>query len=179
MDAEAALVGWNTRHAYSRKERNPSQSIDEVISVAIGNESNLKERLENLITLDYDAIAAYQAAIDRLNDASSKEKLAEFMADHQQHTQNLGAHLRELGHEPPTEGDMMSLLTKGKVLIAGLIGDKTILQAMKSNEDDTNGAYERAVAQGDTSADVRATLEQNLADERRHREWIEQRIKEL
>ncbi len=149
------------------------------MATMVGKESNLNERLENLITLDYDAIAAYQAAIERLEDATSKEKLAEFMADHQQHTQNLGAHLRDMGHEPPTEGDMKSLLTKGKVVMAGLIGDKTILQAMKTNEDDTNTAYERAAEHEDTPADVKATLDQNLADERRHREWIEQRIGQL
>jgi hypothetical protein len=54
------------------------------------------------------------------------------------------------------------MLTQGKVLIAGLMGDKTILQAMKSNEEDTNTAYARAVEHEDTPAQVKATLEQNL-----------------
>ena len=40
---------------------------------------------------------------------------------------------------------MKALLTKGKVVIAGLMGDEAILQAMRTNEADTNTAYERAV----------------------------------
>jgi uncharacterized protein (TIGR02284 family) len=149
------------------------------MATTVGTEGTLQERLENLITLDHDAIAAYESAIERLDDASSKEKLAEFMADHQEHTRNLGAHLQEMGHEVPAEGSMKSMLTQGKVLIAGLMGDKAILQAMKSNEEDTNTAYGRAVEHEDTPAQVKATLEQNLADERRHHAWIEERIGQL
>jgi hypothetical protein len=33
--------------------------------------------------------------------------------------------------------------------VAGLMRDKAILQAMKTNEDDTNTAYERAVKHDD------------------------------
>ena len=50
-----------------------------------------------------------------------------------------------MGRTPPKEGDMKALLTKGKVVIAGLMGDEAILQAMRTNEADTNTAYERAV----------------------------------
>jgi uncharacterized protein (TIGR02284 family) len=149
------------------------------MATTVGNESNLNERLANLVRLDHDAIAAYESAIERLDDASSKEKLAELMADHQEHTGNLGAHLQAMGHEVPAAGSMKSMLTQGKVLIAGLMGDKTILQAMKSNEEDTNTAYGRAVEHEDTPAQVKATLEQNLADERRHHAWIEERIGQL
>jgi rubrerythrin len=59
------------------------------------------------------------------------------------------------------------------------MGDKAILQAMKSNEEDTNTAYGRAVEHEDTPAQVKATLEQNLADERRHHAWIEERIGQM
>jgi rubrerythrin len=96
------------------------------MATTVGNESNLNERLANLVRLDHDAIAAYESAIERLDDASSKEKLAELMADHQEHTGNLGAHLQAMGHEVPAAGSMKSMLTQGKVLIAGLMGDKTI-----------------------------------------------------
>jgi hypothetical protein len=45
-----------------------------------------------------------------------------------------------MGRTPPKEGDMKALLTKGKVVIAGLMGDAAILQAMRTNEADTNTA---------------------------------------
>jgi uncharacterized protein (TIGR02284 family) len=149
------------------------------MATTVGNESALSERLHNLIELDYDAISAYESAIDRIDDAESKERLAEFMADHQKHTRNLSEHLTAMGETPPTEGDVKGILTQGKVFVAGLMGDKAILKAMKTNEDDTNAAYEHALAHEDTDASVKQTLQSNLEDERRHREWIERRISEL
>jgi hypothetical protein len=47
---------------------------------------------------------------------------------------------------------------------------------MKSNEDDTNRTYERALSRPAVPAHVREVLERNLQDERRHRAWLEQRI---
>lgn len=145
----------------------------------VGKENTLSERLSNLIKLDYDAIDAYREAIDRIDDAESKQELAKFMADHQRHTEELSAHLKTMGETPPTEGDAKSMLTKGKVMFADIAGDKALLKAMKTNEDDTNTAYERAVEQADSPAELKTLLERNLADERRHREWIETRAEAL
>jgi uncharacterized protein (TIGR02284 family) len=145
----------------------------------VGNEDTLAKRLNNLIELDYDAIGAYESAIERIDDTQSKDHLAEFLADHHKHTENLGEHLRAMGETVPTKGDAKGMLTKGKVVMADLLGDKAILQAMKSNEDDTNTAYEQAMAHDDMSAELKQTVQSNLEDERRHRQWIEQRISEL
>jgi len=49
---------------------------------------------------------------------------------------------------------------------------------MKSNEDDTNEAYERAVAREGLPSRLQQILQQNLQDERRHRAWIEARLAE-
>jgi len=143
------------------------------------SEETLSKQIHNLIALDFDAIEAYQAALERLDDNESKTRLAGFKADHERHTEALGAHLSAMGETPPTKGDLKSLLTKGKVVIAGLAGDKAILQAMKSNEEDTVGAYAEATAQAGFPAALAQTLDENLADEKRHREWIERRIDQL
>ena len=66
---------------------------------------------------------------------------------------------------------MKALLTKGKVVIARLMGDEAILQ-VRTNEADTNTAYERAVNFKDLQANTRGVLQYGLADERRHCEWI-------
>lgn len=141
-----------------------------------GNETVFLETLNNLIELDFDAVEAYQAAIDRLDDVTAKEQLRQFMGDHQRHTRDLSEIVRELGGTPPTQGDFKRFLTKGKVVIAELAGDKGILQAMKSNEDDTNTAYERALKRNDVQPRAQDVLQRNLEDERRHRAWIEERL---
>lgn len=145
----------------------------------IGKEDKAEDLLKNLISLDYDAAEAYQAAVSRLQDAACKQNLENFRQDHIRHTQNLGKFLIQLGKTPPTGPDAKMFLTKGKVVMADLFGDKAILTAMKTNEDDTNTAYERAVNHKDITIEMRQILQENLQDERRHREWIENKIKEL
>ncbi len=146
------------------------------MATMVGTQQDLNELLEKLIELDFDAIAAYDAAIARISNETIKARLADFKADHLRHTRDLGKVLQESGRRPPTEADAKAVLTKGKVVIAGLGGDEAVLRAMKSNEDDTNTAYERAVQNPSAPASVRELFRSALADERRHREYIEQQL---
>jgi uncharacterized protein (TIGR02284 family) len=132
--------------------------------------------LNNLIELDFDAIEAYEAAITRLSNPHDQDSLRGFMSDHQRHTQDLADVVRELGEKPKTGTDFKHVLTKGKVVLAGLMGDTAILWAMRSNEDDTNKAYEKATEEPGLPARIRDILERNLNDERRHRAWLVQRL---
>ena len=137
------------------------------------------EELQQLITLDYDAIEAYDEAIKRIDDPVSKGKLAEFREDHFRHTETLGAILRQWGEEVPDGPDVKHLVTEGKVKIADLFGDKAILHAMQLNEKVTNDAYEEALKLDDLDAASHDAIKANFEDEQRHKAWIEQRIDQL
>ena len=134
--------------------------------------------LNDLLQLDHDAILAYEAAIERLEDPTCQAKLGEFMSDHQRHTRELSERIQLLGGTPKDKPDAKQILTKGKVMLANLSGDEAILKAMRSNEDQTNAMYEKAVRRKDLhqTGDIRSVLERNLGDERRHRAWIVQEI---
>ena len=149
------------------------------MATTVGTESTLEDLLEDLVQLDYDAADAYQAAIDRLDEARFRDRLREFKGDHLRHIDEISAILQRMGRTPPKEGDMKSYLTQGKVMIGSLMGDKAILQAMKTNEADTNTAYERAVGFRGLDATTQQTLQRGLEDERRHCEWILQELKTL
>lgn len=149
------------------------------MATLIGNEVSFVETLMDLVELDFDAVAAYEAAVNRLNDPVVKDQLGQFMSDHQRHIQELSVIVRELGQVPPTSSDVKAVLTQGKVVIGGLVGDKGILSAMRSNEDDTNQAYEQALKRNDILPRAEGILKQNLADERRHRAWIEERLSRM
>ncbi|AKT38594.1 PA2169 family four-helix-bundle protein [Chondromyces crocatus] len=148
------------------------------MATMIGSEATLIELLNDLIELDFDAIEAYKAAISRVDNLNDRAQLASFLEDHQRHVDDLSPFVRELGGEPAKEGDLKQVLTKGKVVLGGLIGDRVVLAAMKTNEDDTNTAYERALKRNDVPMRMRVVFERNLADERRHREWLVKRIGE-
>lgn len=137
------------------------------------------DQLNDLIALDFDAAAAYESAISRLNDAQVKSRLQAFKGDHDRHIRELSDLCRTYGGEPRKKGDMMQLLTQGQVVIRSLTGDKGILQAMKSNEDQTNSYYEQALQKEGLPADVRTLLEKNLGDERRHRAWIIEQLNRM
>ena len=141
-----------------------------------GKEVDVTKMLCDLIELDYDAIEAYQAAIDRLEDFMVQQQMRAFMADHERHVRDLSDIVEGTGGSAPTKGDFKRVLTKGKVVIGQVVGDRGILMAMKSNEDDTNQAYEQAVRRHDLPPETRDLLQRNLADERRHRAWIEDRL---
>jgi uncharacterized protein (TIGR02284 family) len=142
----------------------------------VGSEKDIVSLLNDLIALDYDAIEAYEAAIARLSDQRDKDQLRQFMGDHQRHTVDLSDLVSKYGAQPVGRADIKRVLTKGKVVLAGLAGDKAIFNAMKSNEDDTNTAYERAVAKQGVPEGIREVLSRNLSDERRHRQWMTDRL---
>lgn len=54
------------------------------------------------------------------------------------------------------------------------MGDNAILLAMRSNEGDTNDAYERTCRRNDVWPDAEAILNRGWMDEKRHKTWIEE-----
>jgi uncharacterized protein (TIGR02284 family) len=142
------------------------------MATTIGTERECLDALNNLIALDFDAIEAYEAAINRLQNATYREHLRTFRDDHERHTRDLSALVREFGATPTAQASMKSLLTQGRVVLGNIMGDKGILQAMAANEEESNKAYEQAVQRDDLSPRMREVLQQNLADERRHRAWM-------
>jgi uncharacterized protein (TIGR02284 family) len=135
--------------------------------------------IKQLVKLDYDAIEAYDEAIDRLDDAEIKAALKDFRGDHARHTENLGAILRQHGEEVPDGPDAKQMLTKGKVVIADLAGDKAVLRAMKANEKITVEAYEKALRLDRLDAAARQAIEGNYDDEKRHKSWIDERLERM
>ncbi|MCB2427460.1 PA2169 family four-helix-bundle protein [Methylophaga pinxianii] len=136
------------------------------------------KKLNNLIEIDYDAIAAYKAAIERLEDKQLKQQLVTFMEDHKNHVTALTESVRLSGGNPADSGDMKKILTKGKVVIAELGGDDAILKAMKMNEEVTNKSYE-AMVDEPFPGTIKLILQNGLADERRHRAWLDATIEQI
>lgn len=140
----------------------------------VGTGSDLKTLIENFIILEHDAIAAYKATIERLEDATHRQRITEFLGDHERHLRELTDLARQHGAPVPSEGDMKEILTTGKVKIAGLMGgDGAVLKAMGSNENDTITAYENGSKNTAIPAEARPLFERALADERRHKSYMD------
>ncbi|CAN7685554.1 DUF892 family protein [Rhizobium sp. LjRoot30] len=138
----------------------------------VGNEGSIEKLVKDLLYVEHDAIAAYDSCIERLDDKTLSAKVAEFKQDHLQHVATLTEMARELGIDAPTEGNMKQMLTTGKIALADLMGDSAILKAMKTNEDDTVTAYERASRHEDAIPESKAFFMKARQDEERHRAWM-------
>ncbi len=140
----------------------------------VGTQSNFVDAIKDLIELEYDAVEAYEAALNRLEAIEYKEKLSQFESDHNRHIQALTRLLENHNEQAPTGPSLAKQwITKGKVVLANLGGDHAILNAMNSNETDTNTAYERMQARDDKWQDAVEIIRQALEDERRHKAWFE------
>lgn len=146
------------------------------MATRVGTQEQFVDALYELCELDYDAVEAYQAAINRLDNNQYKNQLQQFKADHERHIREIKNLLKQHNAEFPEGPSSKQLLAQGKVVLANLFGDDAILKAMLSNEEDTNTAYERLNSRTDEWEDAKDILRRGLEDERRHKQWIEQTL---
>ena len=141
--------------------------------MAIGKKGNMPDLIEELASLERDAVAAYDAAIARLDGAEHKAKVAEFKEDHLRHLDELQSLAEKHGGRFPLDPGAMSKLTTGKVAIADMMGgDGAILKAMGANEAATITAYSNARANGAVPEEDRSIFERAHEDEERHKAWM-------
>lgn len=141
--------------------------------------------LNELIELDREAVAAYEAAIDRMRDVDDKEKLRAFAADHGRHFRGLASLLDSMGaatrdsRPTPSVSDLDRSVDDDDLVgrpIDRMFGDDAILRALRRPIDENVAAFERAARRKDLPSNVRRVLDAIVADERRHRAWLEQRL---
>lgn len=144
------------------------------MATKVGMQSDLVRALQDLIELDYDAVEAYEAAINRIDNGEYKAKLNEFKEDHRRHIREIGMVLKNHNQDVPSGPSLgKQWLTKGKVVLGNIVGDSGIISAMRSNEIDTNTAYERMVKRSDLWEDIVEILRHGYEDEKRHKAWLD------
>lgn len=153
--------------------RNEQQKEEEIMVTKVGLQQDIFDALKDLIELDLDAIEAYDAALNRLEDSSYKTTMSGFKDDHHRHVKEFSDYLIKHKHHPPQSGDLKKILTQGKVIISELFGDNAIIGAMKSNEVDTKTAYKRMLTYEGIDDDLNEILQRGFNDERRHLAWME------
>ena len=132
----------------------------------------MARRLKSLAQLDMDAVYAYEKAIGQIDAEAIREQLSLFRDDHNRHVRELSDKIRELGETPPdTSRDLKGLLIEGLTVVQSLLGTSGALIAMQNNEILTNARYKEAGSL-DFRPDIRAVIERNYEDEKRHLQYI-------
>ncbi len=146
------------------------------MAVMTGPTKNAAELLNALLELEYDALPAYDAALNHLDKAQDRRQIEAFLTTHHRHVAELSELVIERRVEPTVRGDFRRILEKGKVALGAIAGEQGVLVAMKSNADDLVTAYQRALTDETLSERERRAIERWLADERWHSAWLENRL---
>lgn len=144
----------------------------------VGVQNSFSNALKDLLELEYDAAGAYELAIEKLQTEKYRDKMTEFLHDHNRHIGYLINFLKSKNISYPTGGDIIkSRLTKLKVELGSFTSsDVNILRAMFDNEKDTNVAYERMVNHLAKTNDIADFLANAFIDEKKHKLWLETAI---
>jgi uncharacterized protein (TIGR02284 family) len=132
----------------------------------------------DLIRFDYDAIGAYDEAIQALHEEVVRGPLTQFRADHQRHVVDLSAIVKRLGGDPPQHPGVRGVLRKTLTKMAGLLGAESVLRAMISNEEMVNKQYAKRAELTLFPDEVIQVIKKNFADEQRHLAWMQQALRE-
>ena len=144
----------------------------------MGDENTHEDLVVELLELEHDSLAAYDTAIERLEDGTFVASMRAFRADHERRLVLLEEVAASLGLKVP-DGSLKSVLMSGKVVLAGLSGDRAILSAMGMNEAYAAKVYERASGSARASEATRGLSREAGADGRRHRVWISRTVAAL
>jgi uncharacterized protein (TIGR02284 family) len=134
--------------------------------------------LNDLLQLDYDAVAAYAVALKELDDPGYQDAVRQFKADHERHIEELTELVRKYGGVPmpmPHLSGVFKLAVQGAVAAAK---DAAVITAFKSNEVQSRDKYRRAISRQHPS-DVQDVLIRAARDEQRHFEWAMRTLGEL
>jgi hypothetical protein len=101
--------------------------------------------LNELIAFGLDVIAAYEAAIDRIDDREARQCLVALEQGHRRQLDELTACVSLLGGQPRVMGDAKMLVTQARVLFATLRGEREIIDALRVHERTTIKRYDQAV----------------------------------
>jgi uncharacterized protein (TIGR02284 family) len=142
--------------------------------MALSNDRIIDE-LNDLIRFDYDAVGAYDEAIDSIKEIAIRDQLVRFRGDHERHIRDLSERVRKLGRQPPERPGVRGVVRKTLTKVAGLVGTEATLRAMRSNEEVLNKQYAARVNL-EFPPDLLQLIQRNYSDEQRHLAYIEQAL---
>jgi hypothetical protein len=134
--------------------------------------------LNDLLQLDYDAVAAYTLALKELDAPAYQDAVRRFKSDHERHIDELTDLVRQYGGVPlpmPHLSGVFKLAVQGSVAVAN---DAAVITAFKANEVQSRDKYRRAVSR-QHPADVQGVLIRAARDEQRHFDWVMRTLAEL
>lgn len=140
------------------------------------NKEMLK-KLRKLHQLDFDAVKAYEEAIERISNPRIKQQLTEYKNEHIEHLERLEQLIVAKGDKKPErKRDLKGILIEGMTLLRSAMGDEQALKAMKQNEEVTNKKYSEALKDFHSDKEAMKVINRHYADEKKHLAFIKEAL---
>lgn len=129
--------------------------------------------LNDLLQLDHDAVAAYDVAIDKLEDRDHADQIAGYRRDHERHIRELNDLVARLGGTPANHPHATGPFKTALQSLGGLAGDKGLLMAFRTNELQVRTKYDSYASKAMLwPPDVKRVIDGAALDEERHYAWV-------
>ena len=138
----------------------------------------LVAELNDLLQLDYDAVAAYTLALKALDDPDYQEAVRTFKADHERHIEELTELVRQYDGIPMPIPHLSGVFKLAVQAVGAAGDDAAVITTFKSNEVQSRDKYRRAASR-QHPADVQGVLIRAARDEQRHFDWAMRAMAEL
>jgi rubrerythrin len=142
-------------------------------TAAEGATTEVLDGLNDLLQLDHDALAAYEIAIEKLEDRDAAAQIAGFKRDHERHIAELNELIAALGGTPANKPHATGVLKTAMQRLGGLGGDKGILISWRANELQVRTKYDSYASKAVRwPHEVKRLIDRNALDEERHYHWV-------
>jgi hypothetical protein len=142
------------------------------------NVEQVVAELSKLVSLEIDAVHAYEAAAAAMGGAGTAigSELDLFKVEHQQHALELYDAFLRLGKNPPdVTPDVKGVVIGALTAPRRQLSPEDVLEAVRGNEQLTGSVYAKALAKG-LAPDIHELVARIRADEQRHLEWVERAL---
>jgi hypothetical protein len=138
----------------------------------------LVAELNDLLQLDYDAVAAYAIALSSLDDPGYQDAVRRFKVDHERHIDELTDLVRAYGGIPLALPHVSGVFKTAVQAVSAAGNDAAIITAFKANEVQSRDKYRRAASK-QHPPDVQGALIKAARDEQHHFSWAMRTLADL
>lgn len=141
-------------------------------------DATLVARLNDLLQLDHDAVAAYGIALRELSSTQLRIELQRHLEDHERHIEEIERHLDRIDGMKMPMPHLSGVFKLAVQAAVAASSDRAVLLAFKANEMQVRDKYARA-AESDFPIDILDTVRRAADDERRHYEWAVHSLEQM
>jgi rubrerythrin len=134
--------------------------------------------LLDLYKHDVAACDVYKEVLSHIEDDELRNRITEFLHDHQEHVRSLEAAYEKRVGSPPARGiDIKGTMLFGYASMRSMTGQEGAIKALQTAERVLLKRYEEAAAQEDDyPEDIAKIINKDLKDEQRHNAYIDDKL---